>query len=417
MWPLIRKDLLRRWHSPVSTLVMVAFPLFMSAALGSVYSGGGDSQFPAIHILVENRDPDGFLSGALVSALGSPQSADYLIVEAVGDEGLAMMEDGKASALVIIPRGFSQGIMAGTPTVIRIVRNPSEGIKPEIVVLGGELVATYLDQGSRLLGGDLGAVDTMIKADVLPSAALVGALASHLMESIAGTQDYLFPPLVGIGSAKEQAPGEESGTGSRGIFGYILVMTTVMALLFVAVRSVGDLFEEKNSGMLRRQMSTPLPVSRIIAAKFLFSVVLGLLVMTILAVVGLALGWIDPPADPAAAILLGVTFNLAACGLVAVIVGVSRNEKQAGIFSWLIVMGMSAVGGSMIPVQQLPAGMRSLADFTLNYWAIDGFTKVMFDAASTGDIARHLAILLGSGLLLAILANVLMVRRFRGSTL
>ncbi len=415
MWPLIRKDLLRRWHSPTSTLVMIAFPLLMSAVLGSIYSGaGGSEKFPAIHILLENKDPDGFLSGALVNSLGSPQSADYLQVESVGDEGRAMMEAGKASALVIIPAGFSQAFIEGKPTVIRIVRNPSEGIKPELVVLGGELVATYLDQGSRLLGGDLGTLDQMIKAGTLPSTAMVGALATRIMGRVTSAQDYLFPPLVGVGDAKEKAP--EKAGGAQNVTGYILVMMAVMALLFVAVRSVGDLFEEKNSGMLRRQMATPMPVGRIIAAKILFSVVLGLLVMGILAVVGLVLGWISPHVDLTAVILLGLTFNLAACGLVAVIIGLVRNEKQAGILSWLIVMGMSALGGSMIPVQQLPAGMRSLADFTLNYWAIDGFTRVMFDSAGTGDVARHLIILLGIGLLLVMLANVLLVRRFRELT-
>ncbi len=416
MWPLIRKDLLRRWRSPISTLVMIAFPLFMSAALGSVYGGGGgEAKFPAIHILVENKDPDGIVSRALVGALGSPQSADYLDIETVGAEGRDMMEKGKASALVIIPEGFSQAIMESTPTVIHIVRNPAEGIKPEIVATGGELVATYLDQGSRMLGGDLGTLDGMINTNGLPSAAMVGALASRIMDRFTSAQDYLFPPLVTIGSAKEQSQAED-GAGSQSIFGYILVMTTVMALLFVATRSVGDLFEEKNSGMLRRQMGTPLRVSQIVAAKFLFSVVLGLTVMVILAGVGMILGWISPPANPLAAVLLGLTFNLSACGLVAIIIGLVRNEKQAGILSWLIVMGMSAVGGSMIPIEQLPAGMRAAGNFTLNHWAIDGFTKVMFQNAGLGDVVQHLTILLGTGVIFALLANVLLVRRFKEMT-
>ncbi len=414
MWPLILKDLRRRLRRPASTLVMVAFPLLMSLALGSVFGGGGaNDRFPPIHILVENQDPDGFLANALVNALGSPRSGDFIQAEAVGDEGRSMMEKGKASALVVIPEGFSQALLDSRPTVIHIVRNPSEGIKPEIVVLGSELVATYLDQGSRLLGGELGQIKELVDARQIPPAAKVGAVAARITERLSGARDYLFPPLVGIASAKEAEPeGANSSTGG-GVFGYVLMMTTVMALLFVAVRSVGDLFEEQNSGMLRRQLATPMPVARIIAAKFLFSVVLGLLVMAILATTGLALGWLDVPAAPGAAILLGLVFNLAACGVVAVIMGLSGNEKQAGIMSWLIVMGMSALGGSMVPLQQLPAAMRGLADYTLNYWAIDGFSQVMFEGAGMGDVAGNLAVLAGTGLLLSVLANALLVRRFR----
>ena len=58
--------------------------------------------------------------------------------------------------------------------------------------------------------------------------------------------------------------------------------------------------------MLRRQAASPLPVSRIILAKFLFSVALGLVVMLTLAGTGLALGWISAPRDPLAALLLGL---------------------------------------------------------------------------------------------------------------
>ncbi len=413
MWPLIRKDLHRRLRRPASTLVMVAFPLFMSLALGSVFGGGGSHRFPSIGILVENLDPDGFLSNALVDALGSPRSEGYLEVREVGAEGRELMAKGKASALVIIPEGFSRALLENEPTVIRIVRNPAEGIKPEIVVLGGELVATYLDEGSRLLGGELGLVKEMIDAKEIPPAAKVGALAGRITERLSGAGDYLFPPLVEIESAKEAEQGRGGGLSGGGVFGYVLMMTTVMALLFVAVRSIGDLFEERNSGMLRRQLASPLPVAHIIAAKFLFSVVLGLVVMAMLAVTGLALGWLAVPADPWAAILLGLVFNLAACGLVAVIMGLSGNEKQAGIFSWLIVMGMSALGGSMVPLQQLPAAMRGLADYTLNYWAIDGFSRVLFQGAGTGDVAGNLAVLAGAGVLLTFLAHALLVRRFR----
>ena len=414
MWPLIRKDLQRRRARPASTLVMVAFPLFMSLALGLVMGGGGgdDGKFPAIDILVENRD-DGFLAEALVGGLSSPQSEGYLRAREVGEEGRALMEKGKASALLTIPAGFTDAILDGKPSELRVMRNPSEGIKPEIVVQGAELVAAWLDLGSRLLGGELGELKSLIEAEEIPPAARVGALASRITDRMDAVQDVLFPPLVGVGSAKEKADADDGGFGAGDIFGYVLVMTSLMALLFVAVRSVTDLFEEQNSGMLRRQFVAPQPVWRIMTAKFLFSVVLGLLVMTILAVCGLVLGWIASPAHPEAAVLLLLAFNLAACAVVAVIVGLSRNEKQAGILSWLIVMGMSALGGSMVPLSQLPGGMRAVSDFTLNFWAIDGLTRVMYEGAGLGAVAVNLLVLAGAGVMLAVLAGALLTRRFR----
>ncbi|NCQ33627.1 ABC transporter permease, partial [bacterium] len=75
--------------------------------------------------------------------------------------------------------------------------------------------------------------------------------------------------------------------------------------------------------------------------------------------------------------------------------------------------GMSAMGGSMVPLQQLPAGMRAVSDFTLNFWVIDGLTRVMFESAGLGEVGRNLAVLTVAGLVLAVAADALLVRRFR----
>ena len=97
MWGLIKKDLLRRWRNPLSTIVMIAFPLFMSAALGSIYTGGGDGEqaFPRITVLVQNLDEEGFLANALLGALGQDEAQEYLDVIIVGDEGRQMIGEGR----------------------------------------------------------------------------------------------------------------------------------------------------------------------------------------------------------------------------------------------------------------------------------------------------------------------------------
>ena len=74
---------------------------------------------------------------------------------------------------------------------------------------------------------------------------------------------------VTIGSVKEVAAGEKGG-GTGDIFGFVLVMTTVMALLFTATRSVSDIHEEHNNGMLRRQLATPLDIGLVVGAKAVF---------------------------------------------------------------------------------------------------------------------------------------------------
>jgi hypothetical protein len=265
MWVLIRKDLMRRWRNPLATIVMIVFPLFMSLAIGSL-GGSGGSDFPRIKVLLQNKDTDGFLSNAIMGAAGQGEGQEYLELVQVGDEGVEMMEDGKASAMVILPEDFTKKVFARDPVEISVIRNPAEGIKPEIVVQGTEVVATYLDQGARLLGEELGIIKVMLESENIPASTKVGAVAAGITTKIEGVEDYLFPPLVEIGSVKESEE-EEEKTGGGNIYGYVLIMTAVMALLFVATRSMNDIFEEANNGMLRRQLSTPMGIGTIVGAK------------------------------------------------------------------------------------------------------------------------------------------------------
>jgi ABC-2 type transport system permease protein len=390
---------------------MIAFPLFMSGMIGMVSGGGGsdEDQFPPIKILLEDRD-GGLLTEFLKGAMGREEVKKRLLITEVGVEGRARMEKGDASALVIFPERFTDDLLAGRPAQIEVVRNPAEGISPEIVDQGVQALAAYLDQLQRLLGSELDSLRTLLDADRFPASTTVGALAVAVNERLRGLDRYLFPPLIRIESVKQaQAPVEDHFN----VYGYILIMTTVMALLFVAARSVGDLFEERKSGMLRRQMASPADLRLIVGAKIVFGVVFGLLLLGLLAVIGLALRWLKPPIDIPASLLLGGTFSLAACGVLSLVFALVRTEKQAGILGWLVIMGMSALGGSMINIENMPPAMRSLSPFTLNYWVIDGFKLVVFGGAHLGGVAKHVAILAGAGVATTLAGYGLLLRRSR----
>jgi len=190
-------------------------------------------------------------------------------------------------------------------------------------------------------------------------------------------------------------------------------MTTVMALLFVATRSMGDIFEEQNNGMLKRQLSTPMGIGMIVGAKTVFGVVFGVIVMMVLGAIGLVLGWISPPVDLLAAVLLGISFSLAACGFLALVLSLVRTEKQAGILGWLVIMGMSAIGGSMMPIDNMPAPLQAAARYTINFWAVDGYTRLVYSGEGLNDIMGNIVRLLIIGAVTIMVAQALLVRRFR----
>jgi ABC-2 type transport system permease protein len=408
-WTLMRKDFVRRRRSPAASLVMLAFPLMMAGLIGMVSGDGGQSA-SSIRIFLLDEE-DGVLGRMLLGAGGGARQADggpRLEIVQVGQEGFARMERGEASAMLIIPERFTDRLLDGEDVTLQLVRNPAESIKPEIVEQGVEVLATYLDVLVKTVGPGLGYLRDLVNADAMPPVMLVTAITGEIYGEMKRAEPILFPPVVRIESVKDQ-----DDRPTFNIFGYILVMVSVMSVLFVAIRAVTDLYEDQRTGMLRRQLATPLPIGLLVVAKIAFAVAFGVAVMAILILVGALLGWL-PVRLPLLSVLVHATaFALAAAGLMAVLMALVRNEKQAGILSWIVVMLMSAFGGSMFPAEFLPAAVRQFSYFTLNYWAVEGFLDLMVRGAGPLAALPATALLLGLGVVLVGVGQWLMQRRLQ----
>ena len=125
---MVRKDLLRKARSPLGIAVALAFPILFAAMIGLIW---GEGEVPKVHLLVENLD-DEFFGNAMMSALGSDQVAEYFDVEVVGEEGRERIENNDGSALLRIPEDFTVDLIEGNPTSLELIRNPAQGIMPEV---------------------------------------------------------------------------------------------------------------------------------------------------------------------------------------------------------------------------------------------------------------------------------------------
>lgn len=407
---LVRKDLIRRWRSPLSTIVMLVFPFMMAGMIGAINGGGGDGQtLPAVRVFLLDRE-DGILGGFLADAGSSPDSPMPIEIERVGDEGFERMAMGEASAMIVIPESFTEDLLDGRDVSLQVVRNPAEGIKPEIIEQGMNVVATYLDVAVKALGTELQRVSDLVDAETMPSVMVVTTLVGEFYQEMMKADRYLFPPVVEIATVKESD--EETGDGAN-VFGYVLVMVSVMSVLFVAIRAVTDLYEDMRTGMLRRQLSTPMTVGALVFAKLLFALVFGVLVMAILLAAGTVFGWFGDALPLFGVFVHTVAFTAAAAGLMTVIVAAVKTEKQAGIVSWIVVMTMSSLGGSMFPLEFVAPGLVPVAKFTINYWAVEGYLDLIVRGRSLVETLLPIGVLAAVGVVTLGAGQWLMRNRLR----
>ncbi len=415
--PLIRKDLRRKLRAPVHLVLTLSFPLALLAIIGLAFrpSGGGGTGLPPIPLVVENRD-GAFLGNLIGSGLRNERLADFFDVEIVEPEsGEAIVAEGDAAALLILPAGLTDSLLAGGTAELVLVKDPGGVILPQIVESGAELFTLVLSTGSRVLREPLGRVRSMLEGDEWPADERVSEVAVLFQDGFRSADRLLLPPATKVErTTGAELRGEEEDESDPGfnIFAWLFPGMVVLGLLFVGQSSMNDLLREREEGHLKRLLSSPAPVGSIVFSKLLSTLVLLFFCHLLLAAVAgplFRIEWGNLPAT----FLLVLAEGLAVTGLVALLFSFTHTERQANALSSVVILGMSLMGGSMVPVEFFPGGMQAISRATLNYWAIDAFREVMVRGGGTANILPHLFLLGAFGAGTAALSSVLLARNIR----
>ncbi len=185
-----------------------------------------------------------------------------------------------------------------------------------------------------------------------------------------------------------------------------------MFLLFSMVGAAGGvLLEEVESGTLERLLCTRLGMSGILFGKWVFLVAVGFAQLTVMFLWGnLAFGLPLFSHLPGFAVMTLAT-AAAAAALALILATLARSRAQLSGFSTILILTMSALGGSMFPRFLMSETMQRVGLVTFNAWALDGYLKVFWRDAPIWQLWPQLAVLSGLAILFLTGARV-MARRW-----
>ena len=411
---LVAKDLKRKARSPLGFLAALSFPLVFAGLIALAF-GRGDA-VPKVKMLVDNED-GGLLGNALASAFTSQQAAAYFDGKTVSAaEGREVMETGKASALLTIPPRFTQDVLDGKPVTLKLLRNPAEGILPEIATQVTGTLADLLDGARRVLDRPLQDLRPLIAGTSSPADADVVSVTLAVKRALESTGSLLFPPAITLdselfrGATASKAPAEtkKNGDAPSAIFLIVLPGVAVYGLFLVADQGMRDIMTERTLGTLRRQLAGPLRADTVIAGKAIYTAVLALIAIVILALVGLTV--LRAPVSLPGFLALSAALIVAVTGTTSVIYGLARTERQASTFGNMIFLVMGFLGGGFLQIESLPPSVRSIAPFTPLYWGTQGYRALLEHHASLAGVAQPILVLLAIGTVL-LAAGALALRR------
>lgn len=180
--------------------------------------------------------------------------------------------------------------------------------------------------------------------------------------------------------------------------------TAILMLLFSVSGLGASILEEKENGTLSRLLYSPISANTILFAKMLSTFFLAFIQLTIMFIFSWLVFGLDIFINVPALILMIICTAFAVSSFGIFLASVAKTRAQAQSLSTLIILIMSSVGGSIIPMFAMPAIMKKVAVVSVNYWGIQGFYDIFWRDLSLMEILPKMLILIGMGTLMTLIS-------------
>jgi len=372
---ILGNDIRRHLKAPLVVVIFIAIPLVMTGLIGAVFGPRAEgTQLPPIPVLLVDNDK-GFVAKLMLGAFDVDEMKKMFQVTVTDEaEGHKRMEAGEASAMVIIPEGFTFDLLETKPVTLTVVKNPAEQFLPDVVEESVNTLAVMLSAVVQAFPDEARGIRAMLGSPLegFSWEALAPELGKAQKKMIAA-EKYLNPLLIRLNEEETKAAGATTRFTQADLFSAILPGMAIMFLLFIVQTLMRDFLSEREDGKLRRMMTTPLRPLELISARLLGGWIMGMIVLLVMVAAGtlvFRVKW----GPFGYFLILGAAASFWTAALFGLLHALFRNRNQAGALSAPIILAFSLFGGSMMNPEAMPKTFRAVGVLTPNRWFIDGAT-------------------------------------------
>ena len=399
---LVKKDFKRKWKNPVVILGFMLIPVVFTFIFGLVFGGQEEDTLPRISLLVVDNDKS-LISSFLTTAMSQGELKKIIELKPMEteEEGRQLLGKGKASALLLVPKNFGKDVLDGKRAEVLLLKNPSEQFLPLIAEEITDTTTLILSSLLTVFSEEVDTIKEFIDMDNFPDSD-ISALSVLVKNRIESISKYVFPPVIGIKQETIKEEGKEE-VESITVHSYILPAMAIMFLMFICNVVFNDILREKETKTLLRLNVSRMSMTEFIWSKIFISALIGMLCTAVLIFLGVALFSIYW-GNFFTVFLIVLCLNILIAGFIAFLYSFIKTELQAGAVLSSVILIMSLLGGSMIPVDNFPSFIQSISKVTLNYWGLEAFRIAMMKEPFTALIPILLGMVL-AGVLLSLISS------------
>jgi ABC-2 type transport system permease protein len=418
--PIVRTAIVSLRRDRAALAMSFILPIAFFSIFATIFGGRHDST-PRVNVILVDEDHSrasldlvrGLQREDSLVVLTRPQSKSKraeLLPEYTADSAEAAVKAGDAPVALIIPHGFGDHPIsfgrdsdpAKGGVSIQLLNDSSDMIAPQ-------MVAGLLQKAAMTAMSSVMAEEGIKRFDQYS-----GGFTPEQRKRIKAQIDQ---------SRQQKNDGTASGSGftsgliavqSRAVVGqskrnpmvsFYAAAIGVMFLLFTASNSAGVLLDEAESGTLDRVLSSRVTMTTLLIGKLTYNTLLAFTQLTVMFLWASSVFKLDLFTHIPGFVVMGLCTAFAVAAFGMLLASLCHTRAQLGALSTLLILTMSAVGGSMFPRFLMPEAMQKAGLFTINAWAIDGFTKVFWRDLPIRELWPQVGVLLAVGIVLFVVAR------------
>ncbi len=414
---LFKKDTYRFLSDKPALLLTFILPAVLILIFGEIFSGNGgqqsripiifvnESSSPAAKIIEEKLDSSKALK-PVKSIKTSDKNKTIFFNEKTAKD---YVEKGKFSTAVILPKNFISD--SSVALNIKVYYDPKDEIEYSLIMgnIQKIIYSTIPSVFPALLQNkwqkEIGPAQAKkfktsmaktvnyffgVPADSIEKYMDLSYISqSHSLNADSAASNF-FSELLNFQSTQVVGKEISNPGATRMVGGW-----AIMFLLFSIVSASISLFEEKQQGTLKRLLTMPVSRNQIIWSKYLYTTVLGVIQLAVMFIFAWAVFNVDIFSNFINLFLMIIASTLAAVSFGMLITSFTKSLSQANGIATILILIMSAIGGSWFPVFLLPEWMQTISKTTITYWSVDGFLQVLWRHSDLSGILINLVVLLG----------------------
>ena len=398
MLKLVIKDLKLITHDRRAVVLTLIVPIALITLFGFAFGGSGRSNDTnPISIYISDQDGTD-VSRDVISKLDTLKSLDIKLLPL--DKAKKEVKKGSRVAVLALYRGFKDSVENGKSYPMELFYDQSRQIEAGLLqqVLFSHLLGIVGTKGikSRIYK----MIDEQNPGLSKKELDNIHKNVDEQISKIEGSRKKSDQNFMGMKATPMFSKSENNNLGLiQAVAG-----VAIMMLLFSVTGMGSGMLTEKEDGTLKKLLYSPISPTSILFGKMLSTIIVSIVQLTAMFVFAwLAFGldiFIDIPS--LVVMILSTAFACATFGIF--IASIAKTRKQVESFSTLVILIMSAIGGSMIPIFIMPAIMQKIAVVSVNYWGIQGFYDIFWRHLPISDVMIRVAVLLGIGMFMLVIS-------------